>query len=410
MSGNGWIKLHRKMQEHDWLARDPVAKAAWVDILLATEWDGPDAGFVTLSPDDIPTRACVTRDVWRRIVRRFVSEGMLRLDVMRGRGRGRGSEQRAYVTKFHEYQEVRADRTHTPSARTQQAPPYSESESASSTALSGSGAVRNPHRNPKTPTVSPTVSPTVTRAAPASGTQMRGAFSSNPPTVTPGVIPPSSRPKTLEEVQEERQGHERTMRGASPVASPPAERAHPSTELDIDQEPARKPLAPDAVDMDPRLHPEHALMDRMNGKPTAMQEEIAARSFFVRLLGAANAKNPQVQPRMRAWHQQYGEKYIESVWDEARNRPDPKNARKTPLYYLVDALNGQFFPRAAAERDIALAAAREPDPALEPGALVTLPNGEQRVLDTVAGVWSYLEGVPGVVRTADLRPVLEARP
>jgi len=113
---------------------------------------------------------------------------------------------------------------------------------------------------------------------------------------------------------------------------------------------------------------------------------------------------------MRAWHQQYGEKYIESVWDEARNRPDPKNARKTPLYYLVDALNGQFFPRAAAERDIALAAAREPDPALEPGALVTLPNGEQRVLDTVAGVWSYLEGVPGVVRTADLRPVLEARP
>jgi len=211
-------------------------------------------------------------------------------------------------------------------------------------------------------------------------------------------------------LKEEWLGHERTMRGASPVASPPAERAHPSTELDIDQEPARKPLAPDAVDMDPRLHPEHALMDRMNGKPTAMQEEIAARSFFVRLLGAANAKNPQVQPRMRAWHQQYGEKYIESVWDEARNRPDPKNARKTPLYYLVDALNGQFFPRAAAERDIALAAAREPDPALEPGALVTLPNGEQRVLDTVAGVWSYLEGVPGVVRTADLRPVLEARP
>jgi DNA-binding MarR family transcriptional regulator len=211
-------------------------------------------------------------------------------------------------------------------------------------------------------------------------------------------------------LKEEKNSDERMVRGASPVASPPAERAHPSKELDIDQEPARKPLAPDAVDMDPRLHPEHALMDRMNGKPTAMQEEIAARSFFVRLLGAANAKNPQVQPRMRAWHQQYGEKYIESVWDEARNRPDPKNARKTPLYYLVDALNGQFFPRAAAERDIALAAAREPDPALEPGALVTLPNGEQRVLDTVAGVWSYLEGVPGVVRTADLRPVLEARP
>lgn len=207
-------------------------------------------------------------------------------------------------------------------------------------------------------------------------------------------------------LKEEKNSDERTVRGASPVASPPAERAHPSKELDIDQEPARVPLAPDAIDLDPRLHPEHALMDRMNGKPTAIQEERDARSFFVRLLGAANAKNPQVQPRMRAWHQQYGEEYITSVWHEATTAQDPRNARKSPLYYLVDALEGRFFPRAAsAKRDAASAA-----PELEPGMLVMLPNGEQHILDSNGGAWSYLEGVPGVVRTADLRPVQEVRP
>ena len=158
--------------------------------------------------------------------------------------------------------------------------------------------------------------------------------------------------------------------------------------------------------MDPRLHPEHALMDRMNGKPTAMQAERDARSFFTRLLGAANARDRQVQPRMAAWYRDYGPEYIERVWLEATTGQDPRNARSTPIYYLVDALNGRFLPRAAADR----AAARAPDPALERGALVILPNGETHVLDDISGVWAYLEDVPNAVRASELRLAQEARP
>jgi hypothetical protein len=114
---------------------------------------------------------------------------------------------------------------------------------------------------------------------------------------------------------------------------------------------------------------------------------------------------------MRAWHQQHGEAYIESVWREARERPDPKNPRKTPLYYLVDALNGQFFPRAHAEREAARAAARTQAPSdLEPGMLVALPNGEQHILDAISGRWVFLEGVQGALPAIDVRPVLEVRP
>lgn len=205
-------------------------------------------------------------------------------------------------------------------------------------------------------------------------------------------------------------GTQRTVGGAQAAAPPPTERAHTSSrnELDIDLDPPRVPPAPDAVDMDPRLHAENALMDRLNGKPTAMQTERDARSFFTNLLGARGAKNPQVQPRMRQWYEQHGREHIESVWLEAQNAQDPQNARKSPLYYLIDALNGQFTPRAAAARSRKPAAAtRIPDGIIQ-GQPVLL-DGEQHVLEGISGPWALLEGVRESVPLSALQPVLEVR-
>ena len=389
-AGHGWVKVYRSILDHEWLARDPIAKAAWVDILLAAEYRGEHAARCDLAA--IPTRQCITRKVWRRVLARFVDEGMLTVEPPQGRGRGGGVTQFAWIAKYREYQNG--------------GPPKGEVETASRTLQLALPEGVEGQCNGKRATQRATQGANVTSAETATSTALPSEDESGRATqgATQRATSLRSRPK---EVKEGRKGDERPVRAAPGSLT---EDGHPPDEnlqgrsLDIDEEPPPHEPRRDDLDADPRLTPEASLMSHLTGNGSLIRDARDARGFFRRLLGANNAKHPQIEPRHLDWYRTYGTEYIEAVWREALTDQHPKHARKTPLYYLIDALDGKFTPNAAAKRDAEKRRPRELRTDLIEGEPVLLPDGTTAILDSLDPVWAMVEGHASPIRPELLRP------
>lgn len=97
---HGFVKLHRKILEHDWLNDRPEYRVAWEDILMKTDYQ---TGVVNLT--EVPAKRYFTKSSWQRFVQRLEAEDMIHDLTITNRGRRLGKQQTATVTKFLEYHE-----------------------------------------------------------------------------------------------------------------------------------------------------------------------------------------------------------------------------------------------------------------------------------------------------------------
>ena len=98
MSALGYVKLYRKILDHEWLNDRPEYRVAWEDILLGTDWK---TGAANLS--GIGARRYFTDDQWTRFVRRLKDEGMIEDCHYQNRGGRKGRALTATVSNWQKY-------------------------------------------------------------------------------------------------------------------------------------------------------------------------------------------------------------------------------------------------------------------------------------------------------------------